>query len=128
MSGCFPTDLPIYKMVEKIQLLEKRIKELEIYPPLIKSLNSSKDDLQQQINDLHKKFDYWFDNGIKRIIKLEQVNKELVDKIAEIANLYYQEKKKPYKCPICDGLGGTIISGVIDEDCNTCKGKGIVWG
>lgn len=35
---------------------------------------------------------------------------------------------KPHRCPVCDGSGGTIIDGVMDENCNGCEGKGIVWG
>lgn len=36
--------------------------------------------------------------------------------------------RKPHKCPVCEGHCGTIINGVIDEDCRSCEGKGIVWG
>ncbi len=37
-------------------------------------------------------------------------------------------KKSPYKCPVCDGRGGTVINLVIDTECHACKGSGIVWG
>lgn len=30
-------------------------------------------------------------------------------------------KRKPYKCPVCDGRGGEGLS------CHPCKGTGIVW-
>lgn len=30
-------------------------------------------------------------------------------------------KRKPYKCPVCDGRGGEGLQ------CHACKGTGIVW-
>ena len=29
---------------------------------------------------------------------------------------------KPYKCPVCNGRGGTT-----EGECPACKGKGVVW-
>lgn len=49
-------------------------------------------------------------------------------------------KKKPYKCPVCNGkgivpngfyscVGDTIISTTttIPEQCRSCKGTGVIW-
>jgi DnaJ-class molecular chaperone len=39
-----------------------------------------------------------------------------------------KNEKKPYRCPICDGVGKIIGQIIIKVDCGTCEGKGIVWG
>lgn len=64
---------------------------------------------------------------IQRIRSLEKTIAELVDKIAGIANFYYREKRQPYKCPVCDGEGGAMINGVVDELCRSCAGSGVLW-
>lgn len=71
-------------------------------------------------------------NVSKRLYELEH---KLMDRIGVLsASLHtlhqenYQLKKKPHKCPVCDGYGGTKISGTIDEKCEACDGKGIIWG
>ncbi len=66
--------------------------------------------LEKRICDLENKFDYWFDNGIKRIVKLENSN----------------QSKIPHRCPICDGLGKATL--FVHGTCLVCEGKGIVWG
>lgn len=62
----------------------------------------------------------------KEEIKLRKTINELVDKIADIANYYYREKKQPYRCPICEGTS-FIISKLHFGPCNSCDGKGIIW-
>jgi hypothetical protein len=70
------TELDASPIIRQIQMLEKRLKEVE-----------------EILNNVTKKVGY-----------------------------------RPHKCPICDGNGGTVICGVVNEYCKTCKGKGIVWG
>lgn len=51
------------------------------------------------------------------------------------------DKKRPYKCPVCDGVGekpellcGNPITLAVmpprqaTKQCHACEGKGIVWG
>jgi|GEM_PF-4141439 hypothetical protein len=74
---------------------------------------------------------------IEDIERLEKYNMEEYSNILEIERILEKHKKwlfrlekkdkKPNKCPICNGLGGTKINGTIDEECNSCKGTGIVW-
>lgn len=52
----------------------------------------------------------------------------------------YVKDKKPYKCPVCDGVGHLYRSENKDNmftnfefyrehaSCHACEGKGIVWG
>lgn len=42
-------------------------------------------------------------------------------------------QQKPFKCPVCDGVGvvqarGTISNAFSTEQCSGCNGTGIVWG
>lgn len=77
------------------------------------------------------------DSMDSKIIELEKTVTQLVDKIAEIANFYYKEKKTPFKCPVCEGCGNS--KGQIEPNpnfefsmkyasCHACEGKGVVWG
>lgn len=41
------------------------------------------------------------------------------------------ESRKPHKCPVCDGKGYCHSSGIniaSGGQCQSCQGKGIVWG
>lgn len=60
------------------------------------------------------------------IFSLGEMYKELSIKHVKLIDM--ELKKKPHKCPVCDGIGGTKVSGTIDEECHACEGKGIVWG
>lgn len=64
----------------------------------------------------------------KRIEKLEKQIANWEEEFYFLKDKLRCYDKKPHKCPLCDGLGGTKISGTIDEYCNVCDGKGIVWG
>lgn len=71
-------------------------------------------------------------------VKIEKLNEtitKLVDKMEEIENYYYKEKKTPHKCPVCNGATVTncLTNPYIkykegNVKCNACEGKGIVWG
>ena len=70
-----------------------------------------------------------------RVDELEKTVSELADKIAEIANFYYKEKKTPQRCPVCNGEGRVTLNEPLKKDnttyfsisCVPCEGKGIVW-
>ena len=62
----------------------------------------------------------------KRIKSLEErmnVKMEQWDK-------YFKENssKKPHKCPLCYGHGKFGYPEVLQTQCHSCEGKGIVWG
>lgn len=63
----------------------------------------------------------------ERICSLELETNGLNEKIMELENVMINVRRKPHKCPICNGKGGTVISGMIDEECHACDGIGIVW-
>lgn len=88
------------------------------------------------------KIEYHSDNAVSPLVEqiqlmkdrinlLEKTQLELIDKIAEIANFYYREKKEPYKCPVCEGkrieLNIMPNGCYFESSCKTCDGKGIVW-
>ena len=76
-----------------------------------------------------------------RLIGLEKCLKEL-NRFQDITHEQYKfnTKKKPHKCPLCDGKGKDtnrlVMDGVKEPstinmknpDCIACEGKGIVWG
>ena len=84
----------------------------------------------------------------QQINRLDTIISSLVDKIADIANYCYKEKKTPHKCPVCEGIGSnkpelraTMQSMSIDgvqckagesvffkASCRSCEGKGVLWG
>jgi Zn finger protein HypA/HybF involved in hydrogenase expression len=65
-----------------------------------------------------------------KVLELEKTINDLVDKIAEIGNYYYQEKQMPYKCPVCDGEGLRFYK---EENkrpfsqCEVCEGSCVLW-
>lgn len=76
--------------------------------------------MDAQIEALHKKI-------IEMDERLKNVEIVVTDKLC----------KKPHKCPVCDGCGNS--KGVLEPNpnydfsmkyalCNSCGGKGIVWG
>lgn len=79
-------------------------------------------DLQRQIDEIN--------NGlIKRIGILGEALHTLSEENNKLS-------KKPYKCPLCDGLGENRLdrNGMLLSfppkwpNCKVCKGEGIVWG
>lgn len=61
---------------------------------------------------------------VKRIEELEKDNKFLFECIDVL-------KKKPHKCPVCEGTSKikfTLPAGGYWEDqCKSCQGKGVIW-
>lgn len=55
--------------------------------------------------------------------KLEDMEKEIKElkRFQDIANEKYQDKNRPYKCPVCN-------AGHNFQVCSACGGKAIVWG
>lgn len=92
------------------RILKERIEKLE------------KSDHDERISDLEKI------DGEVRLINLEKA----IDRIAEVVKRIHEDDmksgKKPHKCPVCEGQGGTFCSGTMDESCYPCDGNGIVWG
>jgi hypothetical protein len=64
----------------------------------------------------------------RRVDELEEVIRLLKEDIEDLQMFRHAKLNTPHKCPVCDGKGGFYISGTMDEECNACKGKGIVWG
>jgi len=86
------------------------------------------------INSIHKRIDYQaecFEISFKDILfKIEDIYKSL--RVSD-------KKSNPHKCPVCDGDGSVSRqlptemtvkreSFVMNIVCNSCEGKGIVWG
>ncbi|HWY33269.1 MAG TPA: hypothetical protein VNX68_01405 [Nitrosopumilaceae archaeon] len=87
--------------------------------------NKSVDELKERIEKLEgitdfKKLEACIFNGAQTHLSILKCESE----IKKLRN----DGLKPHRCPLCDGLGGTKISGTIDEECHACEGKGIVWG
>ncbi len=69
--------------------------------------------------------------------KLEKEIKELKQSILETRIQFINQlgnDKKPHKCPVCDGLAINCNIGefrglpIKTEKCNSCEGKGYIWG
>jgi predicted nuclease with TOPRIM domain len=66
-----------------------------------------------------------------RVDELETEIKEL-KRFQDITHEQYKlitDRKRPHKCPVCDGFGKKLYL-IAQESrlCDTCEGKGIVWG
>ncbi len=69
-------------------------------------------------------------NCIKNETK--KIRSDFTDQIYKIVN------KKPHKCPVCEGRGNITIQEIklalnamistSSDQCNACKGNGIIWG
>lgn len=101
----------------KIDHVNKRISELEkeLHSVLsnTKYMNNVKfHELEKQIKNI---------NGVTDAVK------------RAISFLQDSDGRKPYKCPICDGLGENRNESLLYmyaklPSCKTCEGKGIIWG
>lgn len=76
--------------------------------------------ISKRMDELGTKFEYFMQNSSFNLNI--SVNEPMPGELKPMVN------KVPHKCPVCNGYGGTIISGTIDEYCHACEGKGIVWG
>ena len=73
----------------------------------------------------------YIDKADQRIVNvIEQVENKLQNQINELNQVH---PKKPHKCPVCKGSGykepytkSSVL--YIEQPCNSCEGKGIVWG
>jgi DnaJ-class molecular chaperone len=70
----------------------------------------------------------------KKIDKLEKSLKE-IERFQDITHEEYKlniKRKKPHKCPVCEGEGyyALCIEACSFKltSCESCEGKGIVWG
>lgn len=80
--------------------------------------------LAERIKSLEEHKNYQIDENRKVSKRMDVFEDDIHDlQVFKSAKL-----NQPHKCPVCDGLGGTKISGTIDEECLSCKGRGIVWG
>lgn len=98
-------------------------------------------EILKRIEKLETHKNYQIDENRKssrRVDEIEERNKEYLNKLAELSvkinkirsecHVAFEIKnEKPHKCPVCEGDGGTIISGIIDELCRACEGTGILW-
>lgn len=63
-----------------------------------------------------------------RLLNLEKAVDAIAERVTSIYKNDMKRGKKPHVCPLCEGQGGTMISGTIDEECWICDGERIVWG
>jgi|SRR5579863_491055 len=125
MSGCHDSEEKnVSPICEQIQLLEKRIKELENY---IYSSNLTKEldpKVWVHVADRLDKLESYC-----ALIKINDF-RELCVKMAQ--DLNENLGKIPHKCPVCDGSGryklATALCASDIINCHSCEGKGIVWG
>lgn len=70
------------------------------------------------------------DNKILEKVSIQRQIFDIVDRLNEINNwrkgikILADQSAKPFKCPVCGGLGAWIRP---DDKCKSCEGKGIVW-
>ena len=87
---------------ERFDRLENEIKELKRFQDITHEQYKSNDAIKKRIDDLE-------------------------DLIYEIQAKHRNCNKKPYKCPLCDGLG-YLYRGMHRLNCDACSSNGIIWG
>lgn len=78
---------------------------------------------------------------VKRIDDIEAQLKRINVEFEKIAvAISFSSGKMPHKCPVCEGEGKNknklVMDGIVgpstismkNPECNSCEGKGIVWG
>ncbi len=125
-SGC---EVQINTLMKCNKELEKQIHEtrIQFINQSVKEEDAIHAKYAERIGHLGKAL-HCLSEENEKLRKIEKTVFELVDKIEEIGNYYYKEKKQPYKCPVCDGKGFHWPENCVKNDCNPCEGKGIVWG
>lgn len=92
-------------------------------------------ELQETIEELEQHKNYQIEENEKlsrRIDKLELLINALREKYNSMCAPSL--KKEPHKCPVCDGRRMkknpllTIKGEILNIDCGTCKGEGVLWG
>lgn len=63
---------------------------------------------------------------LRETVTVLQQKLEVIEKWKKTAKILCDQSKKPHKCPVCEGLGKATL--FHDGICETCQGKGIVWG
>ena len=67
----------------------------------------------------------------KELKKLEELLKPVLE-WKKTAKILCDQSKKPHKCPVCESKGVEFDRLNRDEGfnkkCNSCEGKGIIWG
>lgn len=130
---------------QRLKELESQIKALiEMYKDLICRVAGFSDHLIKQIDEnrkISRRLDDIVGMFAKDSCKLESEIIRLDKKFDDLEKLFYDEKekfrsndKKPYKCPVCEGNG--CMNKYLNEEkkliafkiCNSCEGKGIIWG
>lgn len=67
----------------------------------------------------------YHDSVFERIKKLEEMQKNMLT----CPNIIWAKyNKTPHCCPVCDGKGQWFEEPSNEYHCNSCDGKGIVWG
>jgi predicted RNase H-like nuclease (RuvC/YqgF family) len=106
---------------EKIESLEKRLNRIEyVLHDLLK------DDLPIRIGSKPKELEKKIEDLTRSIAGSEG----RIEGITEfIHNNWSQKRREPHKCPACDGEGHREeTKTLLERECVSCEGKGIVWG
>lgn len=137
------SDDPIYTnmSIRRIDELERRLSKLEdpkwfgdkyresqmwaTHESMINGITELKKkvkDLEEKVNLHHYELTIEI---LKRIEELERYLTGAPNFVTPSSN-----SKFPHKCPMCEGFGKTYsdFSGLNMAICNSCEGKGIVWG
>lgn len=118
---------------------ESRLLELEKNISSLASIS-----LIHSSNHVHETWKAGCEVLIKEIQKqIDEINNGLIKRIGILGEALHtlsgenhKLRKKPHKCPVCDGLGedrlernGMLLSFPPKwPNCKPCKGEGIVWG
>ena len=76
-----------------------------------------------------KAFKVEMDEGNRFMECLSGLENKLSSEIRDVEmRLKSIHGKKPYCCPVCQGNGFKHHAMVQKIDCNSCSGKGVIWG
>lgn len=124
---------------KSLQILDKRVQELERYKSLIDSIAMNRNDWMEPVNKLINRVDD-LENRLKELHDTTIHNNSILSKDIYKIEKQLVKDKKPHKCPICEGDGDIpfieemIIKGKLERvatdynDCTVCDKTGVVWG
>lgn len=119
--------------VNKIQTLFKKIiDDNQIYCMKLKI--KMNDDYERHVRqiDENRKVSRRMDELEYKIHKLDRLIMPQINGInARIRSLEITDEnnnKKPHKCPVCEGTRHCSSESGLSWQCESCEGKGIVWG